>query len=250
VTITERHSGILMRYAQYTFMQRTPPRHLAKPADPRRGRSRHSTSAGITIVVLLVAGTIFGMSALRERDRPGRSDTQATSPEPPAPVVPSVPATSRPAGPAGPDNLVPNSGFEADLRGWRALGGADLTREPGGKEGGWDVRVAPGQAGGTTPGLSLPTVVRSKPGQLYHANGWVRSARPGAVLTIALYERLDGRRARANVLGMTLPDTAWHQFGTLHQTALPGSDLTFEIAARQLPEGAWFEVDQVLVHEL
>jgi hypothetical protein len=238
-----------MRYAQYTFMQRTPPRHLAKPADPRRGRSRRSTSIGITVVVLLVAGTIFGMNALRERDRRGGPATGSSASEAPA-VVPTLPDTSGPATPAGPVNLVRNPGFEANLAGWRAVGGAELTREPGGREGGWAVRVTPGRAGQATPGLRLPAVARSRPGQLYHANGWVRSATPGAVLTIALYEEVDGRRARANVLGMTLPDTAWHQFGTLHQTALPGSELTFEIAARQLPHGAWFEVDQVLVHEL
>jgi hypothetical protein len=199
--------------------------------------------------VVLVAAIIFAMSALRGRGGADGPGGQATAPEPPA-VVPTSPPTTRPDAPGGPTNLVRNPGFEADLAGWRAFGGARLTREPEGKAGSWAVRVTPSPAEGGGAGVRLPTVARSRAGQLYHANGWVRSDRPGAVLTIALYERVDGRRAGANVLGMTLPDTAWHQFGTLHRTALPGSELAFEIAARELPAGAWFEVDQVLVHEL
>jgi hypothetical protein len=223
-------------------MRKESPRHLAKPPAPRRGPSRRSFGAGITVVVL-VAGTIFGMNVARDHHR-----VQTTGePEPAPAVVPTMPPAT---GPPGPDNLVPDPGFETGLAGWRAVGGAVLSRVRDGRDGGWAARVSPGGGGDGTPGLSLPDAVRSKPGQLYHANGWVRSGSPGAVLTIALYELVDGKVARENILGMRLPDTAWHQFGTLHRTAVPGSALSLVIAARQLPRGAWFEVDQVFLHQL
>ncbi|HZD37881.1 MAG TPA: carbohydrate binding domain-containing protein [Actinomycetes bacterium] len=173
---------------------------------------------------------------------PTTAPTGITPPRstPPQPVQPT------------PGNLLANGDFERNLAGWGPSGGGRVDRVAIGHSGGWSVRIRPGApaprptAGGTDgPGLQLAQPVQGRAGGSYEASAWVRATRPGTEAILTLRE-FGGDGDSADVIGVTLPDTGWHEVAVIHQVQTAGR-LTVEASARGLPSGEALLLDQVSV---
>jgi hypothetical protein len=99
--------------------------------------------------------------------------------------------------PTPPDpNLFANPGFEIDLSDWNTSGSADgveLTREPGGRSGGWAAKLTNTAAGAGTCMLNdAPNAITTTTGGWYTGALWVRADTPGQTLRVRLREYRDG----------------------------------------------------------
>jgi hypothetical protein len=229
------------------------PRHLAEP-DRRFGLSPLQR---LFLVAMVSLAALSAVIALLTRDtgtgRPGpgpattRAQAATTAPAPtgpggaPAPTGPA-PQPIRPT----PGNLLADGDgdFERDLAGWTALGGARLQRVQGGASGRWAVAVAPGPASDGPAGLVRRDAATSRADTTYEAVVWVQAPTGGQVV-LALRELAGGRQVSADQAGYTLPGGRWRQLAVEHHTAAPGSSLSLEVVAQNLPGQGRLLVDSV-----
>jgi hypothetical protein len=164
----------------------------------------------------------------------------------------TAPATTGPTttGPAPqpirptPGNLLADGDFERDLGGWTALGGATLQRVQGGASGRWAAAVAPGPSSGRPAGLVRRDAATARADTTYEGVVWVLAPDGGQVV-LALRELAGGREVSADQAGYTLPGGRWRQLAVEHHTAAPGSSLSLEVVAQNLPGRGRLLVDSV-----
>jgi hypothetical protein len=219
------------------------PRHLAEPAK----RFGLSPLQRLFLVAMLSLAALSAVIALLTRD-PGTgrrgAGTATTRAEAAATTVPpTTAATPQPIRPT-PGNLLADGDFERDLAGWAALGGAELERVQGGASGRWAVAVTPGPVGEPSPGLVRRDTATSRADTTYEAVLWVQAPDGGQVV-LALRELADGREVSADQAGYTLPGGQWRQLAVEHHTASPGSSLSLEVLAQNLPGEGRLLVDSV-----
>jgi Carbohydrate binding domain len=242
-----------------------PPRHLA----PRRGptaRGRLLLAAGGAAVALAVGAVTIVLvgGGPAERDSgtlPGGSPF-GTSPAATSPASGSPPdgsdtgdttatteATGTTAPPpwAIPGNLLANGDFEGGLGGWDRLGGAVVERVGTAHSGAWAVRVQAAEGGaGQPPGIAAPLQVEVRQGRTYQGSAWVRASRPGMEATLALREQTGDGRSSADVTGISLPDSQWHEVAVVHRVQLDGARLRLELTTGGDPGGG----DLILVDQV
>jgi hypothetical protein len=161
-----------------------------------------------------------------------RSDTTSTSPAQPIRPVPG--------------NLLANGDFEHGLSGWSVLGGARVERVAVAHSGTWSVRMGP--ARGVAPaslGIVSPVGVEARQGRTYRGRAWVRASRPGIEVTLALREQDRDGQSSADVLGIDLADSDWHEVAVVHQLHLAGARLSLELTGGNLGAGDLILVDEV-----
>ena len=222
------------------------PRHLAEPAK----RFGLSPLQQLFLVAMLGLAAITAVTAQLTRDpgtgRPAagpattRAQAAATTATT-APAATTIPAT-RPIHPT-PGNLLADGDFERDLAGWTPLGGAKLERVEGGASGRWAAAAAPGPAQGR-PGLVRRGAATTRADTTYEAVLWVQAPAGGQVV-LALRELAGGREVSADQAGYTLPGGSWRQLAVEHHTASPGSSLSLEVLAQNLPGESRLLVDSV-----
>jgi hypothetical protein len=221
------------------------PRHLAEPAR-RFGLSplqqlflvaMLSLAAISTVIALLTRDTGTGRRAAPATTRAQAAASTATTA--PAGTTPA-PQPIRPT----PGNLLADGDFERDLAGWTALGGAKVERVQGGASGRWAVAVTPGPASKGPAGLVRRDAATSRANTTYEAVVWVLAPDGGQVV-LALRELAGGREVSADQAGYTLPGGRWRQLAVEHHSASPGSSLSLEVVARNLPAQGRLLVDSV-----
>ena len=216
------------------------PRHLAEPAK----RFGLSPLQQLFLVAMLGLAAITAVTALLTRD-PGTGRPAAgpatTRAQAAATTATTTPAT-RPIHPT-PGNLLADGDFERDLAGWTPLGGAKLERVEGGASGRWAAAVTPGPAQGR-PGLVRRGAATTRADTTYEAVLWVQAPDGGQVV-LALRELADEREVSADQAGYTLPGGQWGQLAVEHHTASPGSSLSLEVLAQNLPGEGRLLVDSV-----
>jgi hypothetical protein len=225
------------------------PRHLAEPAR----RFGLSPLQQLFLVAMLSLAAISAVITLLTRDTgTGRRAAPATTRAQAAATPSTAPATTGPTttGPAPqpirptPGNLLADGDFERDLAGWTALGGARVERVQGGASGRWAVAVTPGPASKGPAGLVRRDAATSRADTTYEAVVWVLAPDGGQVV-LALRERAGGREVSADQAGYTLPAGRWRQLAVEHHTASPGSGLSLEVVAQNLPGQGRLLVDSV-----
>ena len=240
-----------------------PPRHLA----PRRGlagRGRLLLAAGGAAVALALGAMTIVLvgGGPPERDSgtlPGGSpfgtSPPATSPAPGGPpdgggtgdTSMGTPGTTAPPPRAIPGNLLANGDFEGGLGGWDPLGGAVVERVGTAHSGAWAVRVQAGEGGaGQPPGIAAPLQVEVRQGRSYQGSAWVRASRPGIEATLALREQSGDGRSSADVTGISLPDSQWHEVAVVHRVQFAGARLRLELTTG----GALGADDLILVDQV
>jgi len=214
------------------------PRHLAEPAR----RFGLSPLQQLFLVAMLSLAAITAVIALLTRDTgtargpagPATTRAQAAATTAPATTGPTTtgpaPQPIRPT----PGNLLADGDFERDLGGWTALGGATLQRVQGGASGRWAVAVAPGPSSGRPAGLVRRDAATARADTTYEGVVWVLAPDGGQVV-LALRELAGGREVSADQAGYTLPGGRWRQLAVEHRTAAPGSSLSLEVVAQNLP---------------
>lgn len=214
------------------------PRHLAEPSR----RFGLSPLQQLFLVAMLSLAAISAVIALLTRDTgtargpagPATTRAQAAATTAPATTGPTTtgpaPQPIRPT----PGNLLADGDFERDLGGWTALGGATLQRVQGGASGRWAVAVAPGPSSGRPAGLVRRDAATARADTTYEGVVWVLAPDGGQVV-LALRELAGGREVSADQAGYTLPGGRWRQLAVEHHTAAPGSSLSLEVVAQDLP---------------
>ncbi|MFL6295242.1 MAG: hypothetical protein ACJ75M_05290 [Actinomycetes bacterium] len=214
------------------------PRHLAEPSR----RFGLSPLQQLFLVAMLSLAAISAVIALLTRDTgtargpagPATTRAQAAATTAPATTGPTTtgpaPQPIRPT----PGNLLADGDFERDLGGWTALGGATLQRVQGGASGRWAVAVAPGPSSGRPAGLVRRDAATTRADTTYEGVVWVLAPDGGQVV-LALRELAGGREVSADQAGYTLPGGRWRQLAVEHHTAAPGSSLSLEVVAQNLP---------------
>lgn len=214
------------------------PRHLAEPSR----RFGLSPLQQLFLVAMLSLAAISAVIALLTRDTgtargpagPATTRAQAAATTAPATTGPTTtgpaPQPIRPT----PGNLLADGDFERDLGGWTALGGATLQRVQGGASGRWAVAVAPGPSSGRPAGLVRRDAATTRADTTYEGVVWVLAPDGGQVV-LALRELAGGREVSADQAGYTLPGGRWRQLAVEHHTAAPGSSLSLEVVAQDLP---------------
>jgi hypothetical protein len=214
------------------------PRHLAEPSR----RFGLSPLQQLFLVAMLSLAAISAVIALLTRDTgtargpagPATTRAQAAATTAPATTGPTTtgpaPQPIRPT----PGNLLADGDFERDLGGWTALGGATLQRVQGGASGRWAVAVAPGPSSGRPAGLVRRDAATARADTTYEGVVWVLAPEGGQVV-LALRELAGGREVSADQAGYTLPGGRWRQLAVEHHTAAPGSSLSLEVVAQNLP---------------
>lgn len=214
------------------------PRHLAEPSR----RFGLSPLQQLFLVAMLSLAAISAVIALLTRDTgtargpagPATTRAQAAATTAPATTGPTTtgpaPQPIRPT----PGNLLADGDFERDLGGWTALGGATLQRVQGGASGRWAVAVAPGPSSGRPAGLVRRDAATTRADTTYEGVVWVLAPDGGQVV-LALRELAGGREVSADQAGYTLPAGRWRQLAVEHRTAAPGSSLSLEVVAQNLP---------------
>jgi hypothetical protein len=250
------------------------PRHLSPRRQGRAIRSRRWLFAG-GVAVLLAAGAGVAITVTRGDDSgsivselTGTSPSTPPSTSPPAtgggttgpastappPATASTPPPSAPPQPVRPTpgNLLANGDFERDLAGWGPSGGGRIDRVGAGHSGRWSLRIRtagpatqPTAAGREEPGVVVVQAVQGRLGRDYEASAWVRASRPGTEAILKLRER-GGDGDSADVIGVTLADTDWHEVAVVHQVQTSGR-LTIEATAGNLGPGQFLLLDQVSV---
>ncbi|MFL6226190.1 MAG: hypothetical protein ACJ75K_26055, partial [Actinomycetes bacterium] len=162
----------------------------------------------------------------------GAPATTAPGTTTPGATATTVPA-ARPIRPT-PGTLLADGDFERDLGGWTALGRATLQRVQGGASGRWAVAVAPGPSSGRPAGLVRRDAATARADTTYEGVVWVLAPDGGQVV-LALRELAGGREVSADQAGYTLPGGRWRQLAVEHHTAAPGSSLSLEVVAQNLP---------------
>jgi hypothetical protein len=239
-------------------MRYSRPRHLSDTPSLERGALIGQL---LLIAVTIVIGGLLAMAFTRHGEpveTGGAVPAEATGapPSQPPPTA-SAPAAKpaqgepTPSSPAaggsavGGGNLLGNPGFEEDLSGWQALGGARLDLVSAAHDGQRAVSIAAGS--GADPGMTARRVTRSEPHTTYVATAWVRASEPGATVELNLVEYVGGRRLSTDVAGHVLPDAGWQRIEVEHVTHKQDSDLAVEIVANGLPRQAELLVDSVEV---
>ncbi|MFL6101993.1 MAG: hypothetical protein ACJ74K_01415 [Actinomycetes bacterium] len=224
------------------------PRHLAEPSR----RFGLSPLQQLFLVAMLSLAAISAVIALLTRDTgtargpagPATTRAQAAATTAPATTGPTTtgpaPQPIRPT----PGNLLADGDFERDLGGWTALGGATLQRVQGGASGRWAVAVAPGPSSGRPAGLVRRDAATTRADTTYEGVVWVLAPDGGQVV-LALRELAGGREVSADQAGYTLPGGRWRQLAVEHHTAAPGSSLSLEVVAQDLPGRGRLLVDSV-----
>jgi hypothetical protein len=224
------------------------PRHLAEPSR----RFGLSPLQQLFLVAMLSLAAISAVIALLTRDTgtargpagPATTRAQAAATTAPATTGPTTtgpaPQPIRPT----PGNLLADGDFERDLGGWTALGGATLQRVQGGASGRWAVAVAPGPSSGRPAGLVRRDAATARADTTYEGVVWVLAPDGGQVV-LALRELAGGREVSADQAGYTLPGGRWRQLAVEHHTAAPGSSLSLEVVAQNLPGRGRLLVDSV-----
>ena len=240
----------------------SPPRHLAPPRRGTALRSRRWLLAGGVVVVLAVTVTavlltrggdddsiVSGLSQIPTSPTVAAPTTAApASTAPPATAPPST-APPRPIQPT-PGNLLANGDFEHDLAGWGAFDGGRVDRVAVGHSGRWSLRLrdggttSPSGGGPGDPAVRAAGTVQGRTGDSYEASAWVRATRPGTEAILKL-RQLGGQGESADVIGVTLQDTGWHQVAVIHQVHAGGGRLTVEAAAGNLRPGDGLLLDQI-----
>jgi hypothetical protein len=229
-------------------MSAVPPRHLA----PRRRSlgSRRRLLAAAGAFVLLAAGAVTialaaggggpadrgalgGGSPAGATRAPSTWPGEHGSPAPPVRVLPG--------------NLLANGDFERGLNGWDALGGARMDRVSVAHSGAWAARISPVHgAAAERPGIAVPLALEAGQGRSYRGVAWVRASRPGTEATLALRESAGDGQPSADVIGVNLPDSLWHEVAVVHQVHLAGARLVLELTGG-LGAGGLLLVDDVAV---
>jgi hypothetical protein len=224
------------------------PRHLAEPSR----RFGLSPLQQLFLVAMLSLAAISAVIALLTRDTgtargpagPATTRAQAAATTAPATTGPTTtgpaPQPIRPT----PGNLLADGDFERDLGGWTALGGATLQRVQGGASGRWAAAVAPGPSSGRPAGLVRRDAATARADTTYEGVVWVLAPDGGQVV-LALRELAGGREVSADQAGYTLPGGRWRQLAVEHHTAAPGSSLSLEVVAQNLPGRGRLLVDSV-----
>ncbi len=205
--------------------------------------------AVIVTVILLTRGDddsiVSGLSQIPTSPT-GAAPTTAT------PATTAAPATTAPPRPIQPmpGNLLPNGDFEQDLAGWGAFDGGRVDRVAAGHSGRWSLRLrdggttSPSGGGPGDPAVRAAGTVQGRTGDSYEASAWVRATRPGTEAILKL-RQLGGQGESADVIGVTLQDTGWHQVAVIHQVHAGGGRLTIEAAAGNLRPGDGLLLDQI-----
>ena len=231
------------------------PRHLAEP----QKRFGLSPLQQLFLVALLALAGITAVVALLSRDAgtgspPAAGPTtraQAATTAGTAATTTTAPATSTTATPttrplrATPGNLLPDGDFERDLAGWTPLGVAEVERVEGGASGRWAAAVGPGRSGNGQAGMVRRGAATTRAGTTYEAIFWVRAPDGGGQVVLALRELAGGREVSADEAGYSLAPGQWRQLAVEHHTAAPGSSLTLEVVAPDLPGDGRLLVDGV-----
>jgi Carbohydrate binding domain len=215
-------------------------------------------AVAVTVIVLTRGGDDSIVSALSEiPSSPGLATTAppATSGGPASTSArattapPTTSAPPRPIQPA-PGNLLANGDFERDLAGWRSITGGRVDRVAIGHSGRWSLRLqgggtpSPSGGGPDDPAVRATQTVEGRTGDSYEASAWVRATRPGTEAILKL-RQLGGEGDSADVIGVILVDTGWHQVAVIHQIHAGGGRLTVEAAAGNLGPGDGLLLDQI-----
>jgi hypothetical protein len=220
------------------------PRHLAEPAK----RLGLSPLQQLFLVAMLGLAAITAVTAVMTRDptagrrpaAPATTAAQAATTVTTAPGATTTVPAAQPIRPT-PGNLLADGDFERDLAGWTALGGAKVERVQGGASGRWAVAVTPGQG---PSGLVRRDATTTRADTTYEAVVWVLAPDGGQVV-LALRELAGGREVSADQAGYSLPGGRWRQLAVEHHTASPGSSLSLEVVAPNLPGQGRLLVDSV-----
>jgi hypothetical protein len=243
-------------------MRNSSPRHLSSSSSPPPPRERGGLIGQLLLIaVTIVIGGLLAMAFTRHGDQVETptavpSDTTGAPPSQPPPTA-STPAAKpaqgepTPGSPSsgssavGGGNLLRNPGFEDDLSGWRAIGGASLELVSAAREGQQAVSLTAGS--GTDPGLTARQVTRCQLHRSYTATAWVRASEPGTTVELNLIEYTGDRRLATDVAGHVLPDGEWQRIEVEHVAHRQGTELAVEVVASGLPRQAELLVDAVEV---
>ncbi len=239
-------------------MRNPSPRHLPdRPARERGSLIGQLLLIAITIVIgglLAIAFTRHGEPVETGGAVPAEATGAPPSQPPPTASTPAAkpaqgePTPSSPASggsAVGGGNLLRNPGFEQDLGGWQALGGARLEMVSAAREGQRAVSLTAGS--GADPGMTARQVTKCELHRTYTATAWVRASEAGVTVELNLVEFVNGRRLSTDLAGHVLPNTEWQHIEVAHVTHKQGAELAVEIVASGLPQQAEVQVDAVEV---
>lgn len=142
-------------------------------------------------------------------------------------------------------NLIGNTGFEHDLRGWdtRPTSGVSVQRERGGHAGSWSVRLKRTKGTGALRLGDDPGWVPRSRGGTYTASLWVRSAKPGEDLVLRIQERV-GKRTVGLAFARVELKRKWQQVSaTLVPRSAGRSSIDYAALVPQARPGTSFEAD-------
>jgi hypothetical protein len=143
------------------------------------------------------------------------------------------------------ENLIGNTGFERDLRGWdtRPTTGVSVQRERGGHTGSWSARVKRTQGTGSLRLADDPGWVPKSRSGTYTAGLWVRSAKPGEDLVLRIQERVGKRTVGLAVARVALKGKWQHVSVTLVPRSAGRSSIDYVAFVPQARPGASFDAD-------
>jgi hypothetical protein len=169
-------------------------------------------------------------------------------------------AAPAPPPPPPAENLVANSGFEADLTGWNTSGsgtGVLLSREAGGHSGGWAAKLA--NTGTTAASCTLndsPNVIRTTEAATYTATLWVRAPTTGQTLRLRWREYTNFYGSPNNIAGGVLVGsqtasitltTTWQEVAVSYTPATAGTVLDLNAYVPGAAPGTCFLADDVVI---
>ena len=237
-------------------MRYSSPRHLSDPPPRERGALiGQLLLIAITIVIgglLAMAFTRHGEPAETGSAVPPEATGAPPSQPPPTASIPAAkpaPGEPTPSSPAsgssavGGGNLIGNPGFETDLGGWRAIGGARLELVNAAHEGQQAASLVAGS--GKNPGMAARQVTSCVLHRTYTATAWVHASEPGTTVELNLVEYTGGRRLATDVAGHVLPGGEWRRIEVAHVTHRQGAELAVEVVASGLPQQSELLVDAV-----
>ena len=147
--------------------------------------------------------------------------------------------------PAG-SNLIQNSDFEKDLKGWDANGvvGVTLTRVAGGHSGSYAAKLTNTTTGPATETLNdNPNTVLTSAAGTYTGSIWVRADTAGAKLYLRVREYNGSTKVSERVVGVVL-STSWQQVSASLVPTSPGSTtIEFATAVYSAAAGSSYYAD-------
>ncbi len=152
------------------------------------------------------------------------------------------------ASPASAANLVANSGFESDTRGWFVSSALGLARVSGGQTGSYSARITNKSTVKTTAVLNdtVNTVAKTVAGTTYDVSAFVRTRNPNVSVNLRLMEYGVGLQGQQNA-AVYLTGTSWTKVSLSYKAVKSDSTLDLNVLAWDLAPGKSFDVDNIVL---